>query len=37
MPEARTRLPEIMARHQRDILDDWLRREFKPEAELSAR
>ena len=27
MPEARTRLPEIMARHQKDILDDWLRRQ----------
>jgi rsbT co-antagonist protein RsbR len=27
MPEARTRLPEIMARHQKEILDDWLRRQ----------
>ena len=27
MPEARTRLPEIMARHQKEILEDWLRRQ----------
>jgi rsbT co-antagonist protein RsbR len=25
MPEARTRLPEILARHQKEILEDWLR------------
>jgi rsbT co-antagonist protein RsbR len=27
MPDARTRLPEILARHQKEILDDWLRRQ----------
>jgi rsbT co-antagonist protein RsbR len=27
MPEVRTRLPEIMARHQKEILEDWLRRQ----------
>jgi rsbT co-antagonist protein RsbR len=27
MPEARTRLPEILARHQNEILEDWLRRQ----------
>jgi hypothetical protein len=36
MPEARTRLPEIMARHQKEILEDWLRRQGEALADISA-